>query len=253
MSAFDDLLIQAAEAIGISQRPVIFTGAGISKESGIPTFRDAQEGLWARYNPEDLASPRAFQANPELVWNFYQHRREIQKNCRPNPAHHALAALEHHKPACIVITQNVDGFHQQAGNKKVIPLHGNILENRCFFDCPGVISCEALPADGPVPPRCPQCGEKSLRPNVVWFGEFLDEALMTASLAAVEECDLLLIVGTSGVVQPAASLAQQAIDQGKTVIEINPEPTVYSDRVTIFLPARAAQVLPKLIPGPAGS
>ncbi len=243
----DHLISQAAALIAASKRPVIFTGAGVSAESGIPTFRDALEGLWAEYDPEELATPQAFERNPELVWSFYEHRRDTLKRCHPNPAHYALAALERSKPSCTIITQNVDGFHQQAGNTNVLPLHGNIRENRCFFNCEGIIPNSALPPDGPIPPICPQCGEKSLRPNVIWFGEFLDDAIMAASLEAVKQCDLFLIIGTSGVVQPAASLALQALDEGKLVIEINPEPTMYSKRATVFIPARAAEVLPRMI------
>jgi NAD-dependent deacetylase len=245
----EQLVDRATVLLSGCERPVVFTGAGVSKESGIPTFRDALEGLWAQYDPQELATPEAFQKNPELVWNFYQHRRDTLKGCHPNPAHYALAALERSKPNCTIITQNVDGFHQRAGSQKVIPLHGNISENRCFFNCPGIISSSALPVDGPVPPICPDCGEKSLRPNVIWFGEFLDDSLMAAAMASVKQCDLLLIIGTSGVVQPAASLALQAIEQGKVVIEINPEPTMYSTRATVFLPARAAEILPRLILG----
>lgn len=244
-----EILARAAELVAASQRPVVFTGAGVSKESGIPTFRDAMDGLWARYNPEDLATPRAFEAHPELVWNFYEHRRETLKNCQPNPAHYALAELERRAPACVVITQNVDGFHQMAGSRNVIPLHGNIRENRCFYLCPGVVPSTDLPKDGPIPPICPQCGEKSLRPNVIWFGEYLDDALMAAASEAISQCDLLLIVGTSGAVQPAASLAHQAIRMGKAVIEINPEPTPYSDQVDLFLAGTAGEILPRLIPG----
>lgn len=243
----ENLLAQASSLVAASQRPVIFTGAGVSKESGIPTFRDAMEGLWAQYDPEELATPFAFEKNPELVWNFYQARRDTVNRCHPNPAHYALATLEQSKPNCTLITQNVDGFHQRAGSKNVLPLHGNILENRCHHNCAGIIPNSDLPADGPIPPLCPTCGKKSLRPNVIWFGEFLDETIMSASLEAVKQCDLLLIVGTSGVVQPASSLAHQAINENKVVIEINPDPTSYSNRVTLFLPARAAEVLPRII------
>lgn len=244
----DDLITQARSLIASSRRSVVFSGAGVSKESGIPTFRDALEGLWAQYEPEELATPRAFERQPELVWNFYQHRRDTLKECQPNPAHYAIAALERDKPETIVITQNVDGFHQQAGNQNVLALHGNIRENRCFYGCAGQWPQEAVPEGDTVPPRCPQCGESSLRPNVVWFGEMLDPALMEAANEAVDQCDTFIIVGTSGAVQPAASLALKALEEGKAVIEINPEATMYSERATVFLPARAAQVLPLLIP-----
>lgn len=159
------LIAQARSLIAASQRPVIFSGAGVSKESGIPTFRDALEGLWAQYEPEELATPRAFEKQPELVWNFYQHRRENLKGCLPNPAHHAIAALEREKPSCIVITQNVDGFHQQAGNQNVLALHGNIRENRCYYGCPGQWPNDAVPENDTVPPRCPHSSLGGMTPT----------------------------------------------------------------------------------------
>jgi len=242
---------QARHLAEQSSRPVFFTGAGMSADSGIPTFRDAMTGLWARYEPSELATGAAFAHHPELVWNFYEYRRDIVRRCAPNTGHRAIAALERdgrHR-SVTVVTQNVDGFHQLAGSSQVFCLHGNIMENRCHRGCPGVASAmESNGPGSPVPPVCPACGRRSIRPNVVWFGEALDEDLLASAAGAVHECDLMIVVGTSGVVYPAAGLADLALRLRKPFIEINPEPTTWSDKAAVYLPGRASEILPRILP-----
>ncbi len=241
------LYTQASELIRKSPKPLVFTGAGMSKESGIPTFRDALDGLWSKYNPEDLASAEAFQSDPALVWSFYEERRRTLWNCQPNAGHHALAELERKRPGLTIVTQNVDGFHQAAGNTTVYPLHGNILQNRCFHGCAGLYETPREPTPDGLPPACPTCGKRSLRPDVIWFGEMLDAVLMQKAMDAVEACDLMLIIGTSGLVYPAAGLAEIAMDSWRTVIEINPTRSTFSNRVNLFIPSTAAEALPRIV------
>lgn len=214
-----------------------------SAESNIPTFRDAQTGLWAKYNPEELATPQAFRRNPRLVWEWYAWRRELVAQATPNPGHLALANLEQRVAEFTLITQNVDGLHQRAGSRHVIELHGNITRTKCFEE--GNI-VESWPETEEVPPRCPRCGGL-LRPDVVWFGEMLPhQALATASQTA-DNCDVFLSIGTSALVQPAASLPMLALNRGAVVIEVNPDVTMITSRVTYSLRGPAGQVLPKLL------
>lgn len=241
------LYAQAGDLIRKSPSPLVFTGAGMSAESGIPTFRDALTGLWARYNPEELASAEAFQADPALVWGFYEERRRTLGRCVPNAGHHALAELERLKPGLTVVTQNVDGFHQQAGNTTVYPLHGDIRKNHCLHGCAGSFETPAEPTPDGLPPECPSCGRRSLRPSVVWFGEMLDPDILQKASDAVQVCDLMVIIGTSGLVYPAAGLAEIAMDSWRTVIEINPEPSAFSHRVNLFIPSPAAAALPAIV------
>ena len=196
----------------------MLTGAGISAESGIPTFRDALSGLWARFNPEELATPQAFARNPALVWDWYAERREKVSTCSPNPGHFALAALEAQVPEFLLITQNVDGLHQAAGSRKMVELHGNIRRVRCSGGCGPAESWDA----GERPPRCTRCGAW-LRPDIVWFGEMLPEAEFSRASLAARTADVFLSVGTSNVVEPAASLTWLAHDHGATVVVVNPD------------------------------
>ncbi len=228
-----------------SKRPVFFTGAGMSADSGIPTFRDAMTGWWARYDPSELATAAAFRRNPELVWRFYEYRREIVRKCSPNAGHKKMAGFEEGRTVAVV-TQNVDGYHQLAGSRNVICLHGNIMENRCHNGCEGVFAA-VEPESGEVPPVCPTCRERSMRPNVVWFGEALDERLLQQAADAVHACDLMVVVGTSGVVYPAAGLADLALRLKKPFVEINPEPTAYSQRATVHLSGRASEMLTAIL------
>lgn len=234
-----DLLNRLASAKSVA----VLTGAGVSAESGVPTFRDAQTGLWAKYNPEDLATPRAFRRNPRLVWEWYAWRRELVAQAKPNPAHLALAEMEKLFPQFHLITQNVDGLHQRAGSRKVIELHGNITRTKCFNE--GTIIA-TWPDTGEVPPKCPNCGGL-LRPDVVWFEEPLPETEMDQAVQASMTCDIFLSIGTSSLVYPAASLPFTALRSGATVIEINPQPTPFTDKAHFVLNGAAGVVLPKLL------
>lgn len=222
---------------------VVFTGAGVSAESGVPTFRDAQTGLWAKFRPEDLATPGAFRRNPRLVWEWYAWRRTRVAEARPNPAHHALAEMEPLFPQFHLITQNVDGLHQRAGNRNVIELHGNITRTKCFEE--GTI-ISRWPDTGDVPPRCPHCGGL-LRPDVVWFEEPLPEAEMDLAMKACRTGDVLLSIGTSALVYPAATLPSLALHHGATVVEINPQPTPLTEQAHFVLTGAAGMVLPELM------
>jgi NAD-dependent deacetylase len=237
---------------------VVLTGAGISAESNIPTFRDAQTGLWAKYSPEELATPQAFRRNPRLVWEWYAWRRELCSKAAPNPGHLALAQLETYftqhatdttsptslwdTPRFTLITQNVDGLHQQAGSQNVIELHGNINRTKCFEENTII---EAWAQGDEVPPPCPHCGGP-LRPDVVWFGETLPQPALDAALAAAHTCDLFLSIGTSALVQPAASLPYYALQSNAILVEINPEETPLSARANFVLHGPAGQILPAL-------
>lgn len=230
-------------AVRHARHMVVMTGAGISAESGIPTFRDAQTGLWARFRPEDLATPEAFRLNPQLVWDWYEWRRGLVAAARPNAGHLALARLQTLVPACTVITQNVDGLHQQAGTRGVIELHGNIGRYKCSRE--GRIVGEWAPSDER-PPRCPHCGA-FLRPDVVWFGESLPAEALAAADAAARSCDVFLSVGTSAVVHPAAGLALAALEAGATVAELNRDPTPLTDAATFSFQGAAGVLLPGLL------
>jgi NAD-dependent deacetylase len=220
----------------------VLTGAGMSAESGVPTFRDAQTGLWAQFDPQQLATEEAFRANPSRVWDWYAFRREMIAKVEPNAGHRALAAFAHRHPGRLtLITQNVDGLHQRAGSPGVLALHGNIFEDK-WLDAPKAC-CNADAAAAGSPPYCDRCGNM-LRPDVVWFGEALPLQALAAAEEAAAACDLMLVVGTSGVVYPAAGLARTAA--GKVVI-INPEPTELDDAADAVLRGKAAQLLPQLL------
>ncbi|MCL4803364.1 MAG: NAD-dependent deacylase [Anaerolineae bacterium] len=225
-----------------ARRVVVLTGAGISAESGVPTFRDAQTGLWAKYDPQELATPQAFRNNPKLVWEWYAWRRDLIRSVSPNPGHLALARFEKKVPVFTVITQNVDGLHQIAGSQNVYELHGNILRFRCSKE--GNTITEWIETDD-VPPRCPNCGG-FIRPDVVWFGEDLPSMTFSNAIRASQNCDLFLTVGTSGIVHPAASLPLAALDKGAMTVEINPNPTPLSTWMTHNLRGPAGIVLPAL-------
>jgi NAD-dependent deacetylase len=227
----------------------VLTGAGVSAESGVPTFRDAQTGLWAKYRPEDLATPTAFRRNPRLVWEWYEWRRKLVANAKPNPAHIVLAEMEKLFPEFQLITQNVDGLHQQSGSRNVIELHGNLTRTKCFNENTVVSRWDEK---GDVPPKCPNCGGL-LRPDVVWFEEPLPEAEMNRAAQASTSCDIFLSVGTSTVVYPAASLPFEALRCGATVVEINPHPTPFSEQASYVVTGAAGVVLPKIVDAIGGS
>lgn len=219
----------------------VLTGSGISAESGVPTFRDAQTGLWARYDPRQLATPEAFMRDPELVWRWYEWRRELVGQAEPNPGHQALAQLEELVPDFTLVTQNVDGLHQQAGSEKVVELHGNIRRTICSSE-----RLEVESQDDEIPPVCPNCGAP-LRPDVVWFGEMLPAWAMEAASEAARNCDVFFSIGTSSLVYPAASLPYEALSGGATVVEVNPDGTPLTPRADYALRGAAGQVLPELI------
>lgn len=224
---------------------VVSTGAGVSAESGVPTFRDALTGLWARYDPTELGTPEAFARDPKLVWDWFAWRRELVAAAEPNAGHRALVALQDRFASFTLVTQNVDGLHRRAGSRDVIELHGNLFRVRCHV-CgrPG-----ELPRPGdetPGPPPCPT-GDGLLRPDVVWFGEPLPADAIDAAAKASKACDAFLSVGTSSVVYPAALLPQFALRSGAVVVEINPEPTPLTPKATFSLRGRAGEVLPALV------
>jgi len=226
------------------------TGAGVSQESGLRTFRDkadfsglAEKPLWSEYRPEDLATPQAFERNPNLVWDFYAMRRLKAGEVKPNPGHLALAEMSRRVPGFTLITQNVDGLHQRAGSQDVIELHGNITRVRCTSGC-GVFA-EWKDVLGQVP-LCPTCGSK-LRPDVVWFGEMLPHAELQAAVQAAESCQVFFSIGTSALVQPAASLGLMAKRAGAVLVEINPEDTPLTSQVDYFLQGKSGQILPELV------
>jgi NAD-dependent deacetylase len=240
---YAEILLQVGATLRQAQHVVVLTGAGVSAESGLPTFRDAQTGLWAQYRPEDLATPDAFRRNPRLVWQWSMQLAELAARSQPNPAHYALAELERRVPTCTLITQNVDGLHQRAGSTNVIELHGSSTRVRCFDE--GLI-VEDWAKAAEVPPRCPRCGGL-LRPDVVWFGELIAPELLDAAQAAADACDLFLSVGTSGEVEPAASLPYRALRRGATLVVINLDVTTRATGSITTIHGRAGQVLPALV------
>jgi NAD-dependent deacetylase len=219
----------------------VLTGAGISAESGVPTFR-GEDGLWRQYRVEDLATPGAFRRDPTLVWEWYDWRRGLIASCEPNGAHYILSEMERHCRDLTLITQNVDGLHQRAGSRKVVQLHGNIWQVRCTAEN-AVFENHDVPLPV-IPPTC-SCGAL-LRPHVVWFGESLKPEILTTAYRTVESCQLMLVIGTSAVVQPAASLPAMAKDRGAYLIEINIERTPLSPWADEVILGPAAEQLPKL-------
>lgn len=220
------------------------TGAGISAESGVPTFRDAQTGLWAQFDPLELATPDAFRRNAKLVWDWYAWRRELVAQAKPNAGHRALAALESRVPEFLVITQNVDGLHRSAGSRRVVELHGNLQRVKCSREGTIVETWDdSSPREAP---RCTSCGA-FLRPDVVWFEETLPEEALAQAERAARDCDVLLVVGTAAEVYPAAMLPAYARHHGAAIVEINPNATRLSDRVDFVLRGAAGVVLPALV------
>ncbi|MFQ5927152.1 MAG: NAD-dependent deacylase [Terriglobia bacterium] len=232
----------ATSWIASARALAVLTGAGVSQESGVPTFRGA-DGLWRRYRPEELATPEAFARDPRLVWEWYDWRRSLIAQAQPNPAHHALAALEQRVPEFALLTQNVDGLEETAGCRNVLRLHGDIWLLRCV-GCGREEKNRSVPLPG-LPPRC-ACGAL-LRPGVVWFGESLPAEVWQQAFAAAGQADVFLVVGTSAVVQPAASLPLVAKQAGARLVEINLEPTPLSSVVTASFYGPAGELLPQLI------
>jgi NAD-dependent deacetylase len=239
---------RAARVLAGAERVVVSSGAGMSKESGIPTFRDAMEGLWANFDPQSLATEAGFRQDPRRVWSWYAWRRERVGDARPNPGHVALARMEALVPELVVVTQNIDGLHTEAGSTDVVELHGNIRRVKCLD--------RGHPYAGPLPPYaegqeqdpppCPVCGSP-LRPDVVWFGEMLPVDAVERAWALAERCEVLLLIGTSGTVWPAAELPLVARRRGALVIEVNPTPSELTHAADVFLAGPAGQVLPQLL------
>jgi NAD-dependent deacetylase len=225
-----------------AERVTVLTGSGVSAESGVPTFREAQTGLWKRFDPQQLATPEAFDNDPRLVWEWYAWRRSLVSEAEPNPGHRALAELEARVREFTLVTQNVDGLHQKSGSRGVIELYGNILRSKCSWE--GVI-VEPEDHDESVPPLCPGCGAY-LRPDVVWFGEMLPVGAMEAASEAATRCDVFLSVGTSSLVYPAAALPFEALENGALVVEVNPGETPLSRHADHVLRGRAGELLPEL-------
>jgi NAD-dependent deacetylase len=227
---------------GAVRSVAVLTGAGISAESGVPTFR-GPGGLWRNHRPEDLATPHAFHRDPTLVWEWYDWRRGLIGACQPNAAHYTLAEMESRWDDFVLVTQNVDGLHRLAGSRAVVELHGNLWRMRCTRGCRRAWEDRSVPLPE-IPPHCPECGGLA-RPDVVWFGESLPEEALLAALAAARRCQLMLVVGTSALVQPAASLPLAALRSGAHVVEINPQPTPLSDLVDEAIREPAAVALPR--------
>jgi NAD-dependent deacetylase len=221
---------------------VVLTGAGVSAESGVPTFR-GNHGLWKQYRAEDLATPGAFARDPKLVWEWYDWRRSLIAEAKPNPGHYALAAAEARARKFTLITQNVDGLHELAGSRNVLRLHGSIWMLRCL-ECRREREDRSTPLPE-IPPRC-ECGGM-LRPGVVWFGELLPAQVWKDAEAAARQADLFLLIGTSAMVYPAAGLASMAKSSGARVVEINIEETGLSDSIDEFLQGPSGELLPQLI------
>lgn len=230
------------QRLATARNITVLTGAGISADSGVPTFRGA-DGLWRQYRAEDLATPDAFARDPKLVWEWYNWRRELIATKQPNAAHRAIVELERRAPAFWLATQNVDGLHRDAGSRKLSEIHGNIWKVRCT-------GCQAVSENRDVPisilPFCPHCGAL-LRPHIVWFGESLFAADLQQCSTVLKSCDLLLVIGTSGVVYPAAGFASVAKETGAYVVEINLDPTPQSSLVDVSLQGRAKDLVPLLL------
>jgi NAD-dependent deacetylase len=235
-------LADLRDRLGPTTPVAVLTGAGISAASGIPTFRGKDDSLWSQYRPEQLATPEAFAADPELVWRWYDWRRGLIADARPNAAHEALVVLARNTRLSLV-TQNVDGYHQQAGSESVIEFHGSIWNLRCT-SCPHEAEDRRVPL--PIPPRCPEC-TALLRPGVVWFGEGIPPEAHEAAMVAAANCRVLLVIGTAGAVYPAAGLVDVARSRGAFVAEFNLEPSGITDRADIFVPGSAAETVPMLV------
>lgn len=226
-----------------SKRVVVLTGAGVSAESGVPTFR-GEDGLWKSHRAEDLARPIAFESNPKLVWEFYNWRRELVKDCEPNPAHLALAKLEKLIPNFLLITQNVDGLHRKAGSEKLMEMHGSLWQVKCTKCTHAREDFSELPEM----PECPVCGHL-LRPGVIWFGEPLLPGVVKTAIDQITQTEIFLSIGTSSLVQPAASFSQLATDHSAITVEINLDPTPNSGLMDFAIHGKAGEILPELVGG----
>lgn len=239
MKFSERLLLRLKDA----KRVVAFTGAGMSAESGVPTFR-GDDGLWKKFKPEELANFNAFIRNPDLVWEWYKYRKELIASIKPNPGHYALAEMETMFEKWAVITQNIDNLHRRAGSKNVYELHGNIERNYCIA-CGRFYSNEEIMQQNKAP-RCTQCGGL-IRPDVVWFGELLPADEWGKSEKAARWSDVFFTIGTSSIVYPAAGLPEIAKRSGSYVVEINVEPTEFSHKADEVILGKSGEVLPELV------
>ncbi len=239
-----DIPSMLVERLRAARSVAVLTGAGISAESGVPTFRDAQTGLWAHFDPLELATPSAFARNPKLVWDWYAWRRELVGQAQPNAGHIALAQLERRVDDFLLITQNVDGLHQKAGSVKLVELHGNLQRVRCSQCARPTETWDASSAREA--PRCASCGG-FLRPDVVWFEELLPQDALASAERAASACDALLVVGTSAEVYPAAMLPAHAQHGGAVVVEINPNATPLTASADFALTGKSGEILPALV------
>jgi NAD-dependent deacetylase len=245
---------RAAAALRDAGTVVVFTGAGMSAESGVPTFRDDLTGLWARYDAARLATPEAFAADPDLVWGWYEWRRARVRQAVPNAGHLAVAALQARLPGTVVVTQNVDDLHERAGSPAPIHLHGSLFAPRCVgagHPAPEATAPDAAEGRKIPPPRCTKCGAL-VRPGVVWFGEALPQEALAAAVEAAAGCDVFLTVGTSGVVYPAADIPVVAARFGATVIQVNPDATPLDEVCAVNLRGTAADLLPEIVAAMSG-
>lgn len=244
MGGVEAAIAKAAQLFSAASAVVCLTGAGVSAESGVATFRDAQTGLWSRFDAEELATPQGFERDPGLVWRWYMWRLEQLRVAAPNPGHRALAELARLCEEFFLVTQNVDDLHEQAGSGKVLHLHGSLFDFRCAAcAAPHHLTVEERGADSP--PACGLCGDL-VRPDVVWFGEGLPWSAVEEAAAAAQGCDVMLVVGTSGLVYPASQLPLVAGQAGASVIDVNPEPGPISSIADIFLQGKSGEVLPTL-------
>ena len=235
----------AVSALRAARHVCVLTGAGISAESGVPTFRDAQTGLWAKFRPEDLATPEAFARDPRRIWEWYEWRRELVRCAQPNAGHRALAELARIVPRLTLVTQNVDSLHQRAGSEGVIEYHGNILRDRCTAE--GIVT-DRSPLSVTGLPECARCGEL-LRPDVVWFGEAIPRSALLQADVAAADSDVFMAIGTAAVVYPAAGLAERALRSGAKIIEINTESTELTPLADVALQGPSGQLLPQIVAG----
>lgn len=238
-------IAQVAQWIADSRHLLVLTGAGVSAESGIPTFRDAQTGFWAQFSPEEMASKAGYLAHPQRVWDWYQYRRRLVAEVAPNAGHFALAQWQTQHPERItLVTQNVDGLHQRAGSPSVLCLHGSLMDDQWLL--PPKACCDTRFTKGNAPPQCPGCGNY-LRPAVVWFGENLPYAALQQAQDAAKGCDVMLVIGTSGNVYPAAGLAHIAVRSGSKAIILNPQATSLDEVADLCLHGPSAVLLPQIL------
>ncbi len=241
MTSMIEKIKVAAARIARAEKTIASTGAGISKESGIPTFRDS-DGLWNGYRPEQLATRDGFLSDPGLVWRWYRDRLLTARDHQPNPGHYALAKLEEILPWFLLITQNVDNLHRRAGSRELVELHGNIERFRCLDHSH---YCDWNPAWGDQPPAC-HCGSM-IRPDVVWFGEPLPQIELEAAFGESARCDVFMVIGTSGLVQPAAQLPANAKNAGAFLIEVNVRESAITPIVDLFIEGKSGEELPRIV------